>query len=73
VFAFNGGVEHGGDFSIGITGEYEQTWQFGLNYVHYIGREQSFLIPPNDNHAFLSYGQPLRDRNFLSLNVKRTF
>lgn len=73
LFAFNGGVEHGGDFSIGITGEYEQTWQFGLNYVHYIGREQSFLIPPNDNAAFLSYGQPLRDRNFLSLNVKRTF
>ena len=73
VFAFNGGVEHGGDFSIGVTGEYEQVWQFGLNYVHYIGREQSFLIPPNDNAAYLSYGQPLRDRNFLSLNVKRTF
>jgi hypothetical protein len=73
VFAFNGGVEHGGDFSIGVSGEYEQVWQFGLNAVRYIGREQSFLIPPNSQTATLSYGQPLRDRNFVSLNVKRTF
>lgn len=73
IFAFNGGVKHGGDFSIGLTGEYEQVWQFGLNYVHYIGRENSFLTPPNSPAAFLSYDQSLRDRNFLSLNIKRTF
>lgn len=73
IFAFNGGVKHGGDFSIGVTGEYEQVWQFGLNYVHYIGRENSLLTPPNSPTAFLSYDQPLRDRNFLSLNIKRTF
>lgn len=73
IFAFNGGVEHGGDLSIGLTGEYESTWSFGLNYVRYLGKEQSFLTPPNSNFAFLSYGQPLKDRDFISLNVKRTF
>lgn len=73
IFDFNGGTEHGGDLSIGITGNYEQKWQFGLNYVHYFGREQSFLIPPNSPQAYLSYGQALRDRDFISLNIKRTF
>jgi hypothetical protein len=73
IFAFNGGVERGGDVSIGITGEYEQKWQFGINYVHYIGDKGPFLTPPNSPTAHLSYDQPLRDRNFISLNVKRTF
>lgn len=73
VFAFNGGVERGGDISIGITGDYEQKWQFGVNYVHYLGDEGPFLTPPNSPTAHLSYDQPLRDRNFISLNVKRTF
>lgn len=73
IFAFNGGVEHGGDFSIGLTGEYESTWTFGLNYVRYLGKEQSFLTPANSNSAYLSYGQPLKDRDFISFNVKRTF
>lgn len=73
IFAFNGGVKHGGDFSIGLTGEYQSVWQFGINYVHYLGKADSFLLPPNDNHAFLSYRQALKDRDFISLNVKRTF
>ena len=73
VFAFNGGVERGGDMSLGLTGTYQNAWEFGINYVHYLGRSQPFLIPPNDQAAYLSYGQPLRDRDFLSFNVKRTF
>ncbi|QFZ85171.1 DUF1302 family protein [Variovorax paradoxus] len=73
VFAFNGGVQRGGDVSIGITGNYRNTWEFGINYVHYLGRADSFLTPPNSQTAVLSYGQALKDRNFVSFNVKRTF
>jgi hypothetical protein len=73
IFAFNGGVEHGGDFSIGLAGEYESTWTFGINYVKYLGKEGPFLTPPNSNTATLSYRQALKDRDFISLNVKRTF
>ncbi|MCD2344972.1 DUF1302 domain-containing protein [Ideonella azotifigens] len=73
VFGFNGGVEHGGDISIGLTGEYESVWTFGINYVKYLGKESTYLSPPNSNSAVLSYGQSLKDRDFLSLNIKRTF
>jgi hypothetical protein len=73
VFGFNGGVEHGGDVSIGLTGTYENVWNFGINYVKYLGKESPFLTPPNSNFATLSYGQALKDRDFVSLNVKRSF
>jgi hypothetical protein len=73
VFAFNGGVRHGGDLSIGLNGDWQNSWQFGFNYVHYLGRAESFLIPPNQNTSFLSYGQALKDRDFLTFTVKRTF
>jgi len=73
VFAFNGGVEHGGDFSIGLTGEYESTWTFGINYVKYLGKESPFLTPPLSQTPVLSYGQALKDRDFISVNIKRTF
>lgn len=67
------GPQHGGDFTIGLTGEYAQEWQFGINYVHYFGREQPLVVPPNATQQALSFGQPLRDRNFVSLNIKRSF
>lgn len=73
VFAFNGGVRRGGDLSLGVTGTYQNKWEFGLNYVHYLGKADSFLTPPNSQAATLSYRQSLKDRDFLSFNVKRTF
>jgi hypothetical protein len=73
VFAFNGGVRHGGDLSLGVTGDYQNKWQFGVNYVHYLGAAAPMLTPPNSQTSYLSYGQPLKDRDFLSFNIKRTF
>jgi hypothetical protein len=67
------GPEHGGDFTVGLTGDYEQKWQFGINYVHFLGREQPGALPPNGAQQYLSFSQPLRDRNFVSFNIKRTF
>lgn len=70
---FNGGVEGGGDFSIGVNGEYLRTWKFGVNYVHFFGPEGTFLTPPNSPTPVLSYDQSLKDRDFISVFVQRTF
>ena len=74
VFKFNGGVEHGGDFSIGVNGTYQQVWKGGVNYVHYLGSATPFLIPdPATGNPMLSYGQSLADRDNISLYIKRSF
>lgn len=71
---FNGGAEHGGDFSIGINGTYLQDWKFGLSYVRFLGREGTILMNnPATNTPMLSYAQPLKDRNYISFNLKRSF
>jgi hypothetical protein len=76
VFKFNGGVEHGGDFSVGVNGTYQQVWKGGLNYVHYLGSATPFLINNPAGGApvpVLSYGQSLADRDNISLYIKRSF
>jgi hypothetical protein len=80
VFKFNGGVEHGGDLSIGVNGTYQQVWKGGVNYVHYLGGATPFLIPnqatasiPGGPFPMLSYGQSLADRDNISLYIKRSF
>ena len=69
--------EHTGDFSVGLNGKYQQVWQFGLSYTHYIGAPAEFAAPvpvgtPGPGEV-LPYGQPLQDRDFISFNVHRTF
>jgi len=74
VFKFNGGVEHGGDMSVGVTGTYHQVWKGGVNYVHYLGGATPFLINnPATGNPMLSYGQSLADRDNVSLYIKRSF
>jgi hypothetical protein len=76
VFKFNGGVEHGGDLSIGVNGTYQQVWKGGINYVHYLGKATPFLVSnPATGTALptLSYGQSLADRDNISLYIKRSF
>lgn len=66
-------IEGGGDFSIGVTGTYENTWKFGLTYTKFFGSEDQFLTPNSAPGARLSYEQTLKDRDFVSFNVQRTF
>lgn len=79
VFKFNGGVERGGDFSIGIKGDYLKQWRFALNYTHFFGKGNAFLTPNTDasnprNPLYMTTGaQSLRDRDFLSFSVQTTF
>lgn len=74
IASFNGGSSHGGDFSIGINGSYRQDWKFGLSYTRFLGNIGTALKnDPATNAAILSYAQPLKDRNFISFNIKRAF
>ncbi|SFV05585.1 DUF1302 domain-containing protein [Pseudoduganella namucuonensis] len=74
VFNFNGGSAHGGDFNIGVSGSYQQDWKFGISYVRFLGSTGTFLKNnPATNMPILSYAQSLKDRNYISLNIKRAF
>jgi hypothetical protein len=59
---------HVGDMTIGIAGSYLQVWRFSANYTHYVGPEG---LASEDGHG--SFKQTLKDRDFLSLSVNRTF
>ena len=58
-----------GDFSVGLSGAYLDAWRFGLNYMHFFGPEGTFI----DSAGHVSYKQSLKDRDFVSLTVYRTF
>lgn len=65
--AFNG--DHVGDFSIGVNATYLDETRFSLNYTHYFGPEGNYL----DDASHISFKQSLKDRDFISLSVRRTF
>lgn len=59
----------GGDISVGINGSYLDAWQLSVGYTHYFGAAATFL---DANNSF-SYGQSLKDRDFIAFSVRRTF
>lgn len=63
------GVEHGGDWSVGVKATYLQDIEFGVNYVNFFGRKDPVL----DEAGTFTYGQSLADRDFISAYVKKTF
>lgn len=63
------GVSHGGDVSFGVTGAYKDVWQFGLNYTHFYGQKQ----PGTDSNGAFTFAQSFYDRDFVLLNLHRTF
>jgi hypothetical protein len=62
------GVHKGGDFSIGLAGNYLNTWNLGLNYTHYFGTAGTTL-----EATHFSFKQDRRDRDFLSFSAQTTF
>lgn len=73
IFLFNGGYANAGDLSIGLNATYKTVWQGGINYTRYFGTANSFLTPPNTLPQVLSYNQFYKDRDFISLTLKRAF
>jgi len=47
-----------GTFSIGLNAEYQKTWNAALQYTNYFGGTAA---------------QPIKDRDFISLSIQRTF
>jgi hypothetical protein len=65
-----------GSFNIGLTGDYLSVWQFSVTYTHYIGKAVPFVeYTPllTGGQPIYSTGNPLADRNYLALSVRRTF
>ena len=73
---FAGGVSSGGDISVGLQARYDQLWTGQINVTHYMGRAQTFtetLIPGAGGPRQLSFGQSLKDRDYISLSLQRSF
>ena len=63
------GVDRGGDISLGVDAVYMTTWKAGLSYTHYYGKAAGFL-----NAAFTNtFQQNMKDRDFVSFTITRTF
>lgn len=76
VFKFNGGVEKGGDFSVGLKADFNKKVTAGINYVHFFGPENAFLTPnTKGGHALymLTNAQSLHDRDFISFQIQTSF
>ena len=72
------GPENGGTFNVGLQGDYQDVWRFGLTYTAYYGKANTFTYSTVDpaTGATLnnfSYAQTLKDRNYVSLSLNRTF
>jgi hypothetical protein len=70
------GPDRGGDATFTLAGNYLTVWDFSLAYTHYYGKENTSTyaaIPTNNVNGTFTFAQALKDRNFVSLSVRRTF
>jgi hypothetical protein len=63
------GVDRGGDVTLGLAAVYLSRWNVNASFVHYYGAAAPGL-DINNNSQFM---QSLKDRDFLSINVRTTF
>jgi len=65
-----------GSANIGVEGVYLGVWQFALTYTHYIGKAVPFVdYSPllTGGSPMFGRGNPLADRNYVTLSLRRTF
>ncbi len=67
--------ENGGDMTIGIAGVYQSAWFLNLSYTHFYGAAKTLLTTPQapGEVPLYNYGQSYKDRDFITLTVRRTF
>lgn len=63
-------AEGGGDINIGVKGSYLDAWKFSMTYTHFYGPRDTMMsgFPPT-----FTYGQFMKDRDFVAMSVSRTF
>ena len=65
-----------GSVSGGLNALYLNVWNLGLNYTHYLGKAEpmvDYSPMQTGGDAEFSDGNPLADRDYVSLTVRRTF
>lgn len=62
--------EGGGDISLGLNASVKDAWRFTLAYTHYFGEAKTFNVGANNAY---SWGQTLKDRDFLSASLRYSF
>ncbi len=65
-----------GSVNVGLDGNYLGAWQFSLTYTHFLGDPVPFVdFAPSASGGspIFSHGNPLADRNFVALTLRRTF
>lgn len=70
------GAKHNGTATLGLEGTYQGVWQFSISYNQYLGKAEPFVNyrPLLTNGApVYSSGNPLADRDYLALSLRRTF
>jgi hypothetical protein len=70
------GARHTGSATLGLDGTYQGVWQLAINYNKYLGKTEPFVnYQPllTGGQAVYSSGNPLADRDYLSLSIRRTF
>lgn len=62
--------EGGGDISLGLNASVKDAWRLTLAYTHYFGEAKTFNVGANNAY---SWGQSLKDRDFLSASLRYSF
>ena len=68
-------AEGGGDFTLGLNGTYDQAWKFNVAYTKFFGNAAPLLdLPANPaTPPSFTYQQSRKDRDFVSISVRRSF
>ncbi len=69
------GPDKGGDVTLTLAGNYLTVWDFSLGYTYFYGKENTAAYSSTNPaiNGTNTYAQTLKDRNFISLSVRRTF
>ncbi len=69
------GPDRGGDAPFTLGGNYLTVWDFSLAYTYYYGKANTATYASTNAfvNGTLTFGQTLKDRNFVSMSVRRTF
>lgn len=61
--------EHGGDFTLGLKADYQKTWYASLSYTNFFGDGGPII----DSTNAYTFKQNMKDRDFVSFSLQRTF
>lgn len=63
--------EDGGDITVGLAGVYQTEWNINLAYTHFYGKGDTLMTAAQI--PTYTYDQTYKDRDFVTLTVRKTF